>query len=276
MNDKNLAFLNKRIFVIGSDGLFLDNLENLLGYTGALSFFYRDVEKAVSEFKRNLNTLLNLIIIETTDETNLSKSLEILTRLRVVGLGNTPVILINNSDEEKELDDFNIIKIFKKENLILTDLLKEAEKAILADSNESNIIDISEEKPTIFKDPTKEMRILVVEDDPLLRNLLAIRLEKSQIPCRFSNDGKNAVNDIKDYKPTLLILDLMLPEKDGFTVLKEIKAESELAQIPVIVFSNKDSDEDKKRAKDLGASAFLVKAMTDLSDLVKIIFDNHK
>lgn len=275
MNDKNLAFLNKKIFVIGSDDNFLNNLENLFSYTGALSFFHRDVDKAVSEFKRNLNTFLNLIIIETKDKEDSSIILEILTRLRSVGMGNTPIILINNTNDEKGLADFNVTKSFKKEGLILTDLLKEAEKAILSGNIQENIIDISEEKPTILKDSEKEMRVLVVEDDPLLRNLLAIRLEKSKIPCKFSNDGNDALRDIEDYKPTLIILDLMLPEKDGFTVLKEIKSDAKLEKIPVIVFSNKDSDEDKKRAKDLGAKAFLVKAMTDLSDLVELIFDNH-
>jgi len=281
MSDSNLVFLNKRVFVIGSDGDFLDGLESLLSYTGALPFVYRDLEKAEDEFEKNLSHLVNLIILETKEGEEDFSALKILNRLRAVGLSNTPIILIKDKAESKttelkdDLANFNVIQTFKKDGLVLTDLLKEAEKAIFSDDLKDNVIDISEKEPIIFKDNKKEMRILVVEDDPLLRNLLAIRLKKSQIPCRFSNDGSKALVDIKEYQPTLLILDLMLPEKDGFSVLEEIKKDETLAKIPVIVFSNKDSDEDKKRAKDLGAKAFLVKALTDLSDLVNMIFDIH-
>lgn len=115
------------------------------------------------------------------------------------------------------------------------------------------------------------VRVYIVEDDPLLRNLLSIRLDKSSFPYEFSNDGNNATVAMKQFKPNIIILDLMLPGRSGFDVLEEIKADPELAQVPVVVFSNRDGQEDRHRASELGAAAFYVKAMTDLSDLIEHI-----
>ena len=275
MNEKNLTLLNKRIFVIGEDNVFLNDLEKLFQYTGVQAFIYKDISEGIDEFKKNL---INLVIIEISQNSPPSDilTLGILTKLKEVGLDNIPVILVTNSEQEENLTDFNVVQTLKKEGINLLNLLSEVEKAIIIQKIESNTIDISEEKYPIHKNNEGEMRVLVVEDDPLLRNLLAIRLEKSQINCRFSHDGTNALKDIREYKPTLLILDLMLPGKDGFSVLKELREDENFSKLPVIIFSNKDSDEDRRKAKEFGVVAFLVKAMTDLSNLVKIVFDNHK
>lgn len=115
------------------------------------------------------------------------------------------------------------------------------------------------------------VRVLTVEDDPLLRNLLSIRLARSKFPFEFSSDGEQALIAAQQFKPDVIVLDLMLPRKSGFEVLDELKSDPQLAHIPVVVFSNRDSQDDKQRAMDSGASAFYVKATTDLSDLMEHI-----
>ncbi|MCA9359760.1 response regulator [Candidatus Kaiserbacteria bacterium] len=115
------------------------------------------------------------------------------------------------------------------------------------------------------------IRVYVVEDDPLLRNLLSIRLDKSSFPFEFSKDGNDIVPILKQFKPDVIILDLMLPGKSGFDVLAELKSDEYTKDVPVIVFSNRDGAGDRTRAKELGASSFYVKAMTDLSELVETI-----
>lgn len=130
----------------------------------------------------------------------------------------------------------------------------------------STAIDITPSQPT----GGDGIRVFVVEDDPLLRNLLAVRFEKSNLPFDLAPDGEDAVERIKAFHPQIVILDLMLPGKDGFTILKEIK-ESDVSDVPVIIFSNKDSQTDRKQAEQLGAAAFYVKAMTDLSELINVI-----
>lgn len=116
-------------------------------------------------------------------------------------------------------------------------------------------------------------RLFIFEDDPFLQNLLIAKLELNGVTPSFSPDGLNAVSKIKAFRPHVIVLDLMMPKKDGFAVLAEIKADPELKKIPIIVFSNSDSDEDKKRVFALGADRFYVKVMTELSTLIETIED---
>jgi DNA-binding response OmpR family regulator len=115
------------------------------------------------------------------------------------------------------------------------------------------------------------IRVFVVEDDSLLGNLLAIKFEKSDVPFEISVDGIDLVAKLKAFKPQIVILDLMLPGKDGFELMQEIRSDPETATLPIIIFSNRDSSDDRKRAEELGAKGFYVKAMTDLSELMLTI-----
>lgn len=132
----------------------------------------------------------------------------------------------------------------------------------------STAIDIS---PIKLNLTATGLKVFIIEDDPLLRNLLSIRMERSSFPAEFSSNGQNVIPLMKQFKPDAIILDLMLPGISGFEVLTQIKAESSLRDIPVIVFSNKDGVDERKRAEELGAAAFYVKAMTDLAELVEKI-----
>lgn len=122
---------------------------------------------------------------------------------------------------------------------------------------------------------THGTRVFVVEDDALLQNLLSIRFEKSGFAFEMASNGDDLNEKIAAFKPQIVILDLMLPGVSGFDLLQGIKEQAEIARIPVLIFSNRDSQEDRQRAKSLGAAGFYVKAMTDLSELLDII-DEHK
>jgi len=131
-----------------------------------------------------------------------------------------------------------------------------------------SVIDIT---PAAVTTSRKGIKVYVVEDDPLLRNLLSIRFEKAEYEYRVNSDGKGVVTEVAEFMPAVVILDIMLPGKDGLEVLQELKTTPETSDVPVIVFSNRDGINDKKRAEELGAAAFYVKAMTDLSELVEKI-----
>lgn len=115
------------------------------------------------------------------------------------------------------------------------------------------------------------IRVFVVEDDPLLRNLLSLKMDKTQFPYEFSVDGINVLPAMRQFKPDIVILDLMLPGRSGFEVLTDIRSDDMLKDTPVIVFSNRDGQEDRDKAKQLGVKGFYVKAMTDLSELIETI-----
>ena len=130
------------------------------------------------------------------------------------------------------------------------------------------IFDLSEDVPDVT---IKGKRVFVVEDDSLLRNLLDAKLTSSSFPHEITATGADAISKIKAYKPDVVILDLMLPVKNGFEILAELKADATLKSLPVIVFSNRDAQEDKQKVFELGADRFFVKAMTDLSVLIETI-----
>lgn len=106
-------------------------------------------------------------------------------------------------------------------------------------------------------------KILVVEDDKFLANAYRVKLTKSEYEVRVASDGDEALKILNEYVPDLIVLDLMMPKVDGFTVLKEIKMSDKFKHIPVIVASNLGQTEDVVRATKLGASDYIVK--TDLT-----------
>lgn len=117
----------------------------------------------------------------------------------------------------------------------------------------------------------KSSRVFVVEDDALLRNLLDTKLTASSLPHEFAKNGADVLSKIRTFQPNVLILDLMLPVRNGFEILADLKADPDLKHLPVIIFSNRDSQEDKQKVFTLGADRFFVKAMTDLSVLIDTI-----
>jgi len=102
-------------------------------------------------------------------------------------------------------------------------------------------------------------RILIVEDEPDLRILLKIHLEKVGFECIEAEDGIVALEKVKKQKPDLIILDLMLPNLPGEQVCKEIKTGKETKHIPVIMLTAKDSDVDRIIGRVVGADVYLTK-----------------
>jgi DNA-binding response OmpR family regulator len=110
--------------------------------------------------------------------------------------------------------------------------------------------------------------ILVVEDDPILKNLLGHTLA-GKYQTLYASDGNEALALFEQYKPGLLLLDLMLPTMDGYAVLQTIRARTDaLKNVPIIVVSNVGQDKDKERAKSLGATEYLVKAEVSIEEIV--------
>lgn len=109
--------------------------------------------------------------------------------------------------------------------------------------------------------------ILVVEDDPILKNLLGHTFA-GRYQTLYASDGNEALALFEQYKPALVLLDLMLPTMDGFAVLEAIrKRDDDAKNVPIIVVSNLGADKDKERAKTLGATEYLVKAEVSVEEI---------
>lgn len=102
--------------------------------------------------------------------------------------------------------------------------------------------------------------ILVIEDDKFLRELIAEKLTKEGYKTSEAIDGEEGIKKIRDEKPDLILLDLILPGIDGFEVLSRMEKEPSIARIPVIILSNLGQREDVERGLKMGAVDYLIKA----------------
>lgn len=112
--------------------------------------------------------------------------------------------------------------------------------------------------------------VLAVDDDPVILRLLQVNLEMEGYEVHLAGDGAAAVDQAKALKPDIILLDVMMPEKDGWQACEEIKADPELKDTPVIFLSARAQDTDVDRGTDLGAEAYITKPFDpiDLLDLV--------
>ncbi len=111
------------------------------------------------------------------------------------------------------------------------------------------------------------MKVLIAEDDKFLLSAYKLKFEKDGDKIEVAMDGEEALAKIKEFKPDVVLLDLMMPKVDGFEVLEKLKAEG-IEGVPIIVASNLSQAEDEERAKKLGAVDYVVKSDIALDDLV--------
>jgi putative two-component system response regulator len=110
--------------------------------------------------------------------------------------------------------------------------------------------------------------VLVVEDDPFYSKIYKTKLAREQIDSEIVSNGNAALQAVKKLRPGLILLDLIMPGKDGFETLGELKADKATENIPVIVLSNLSQEEDIKRILALGAVEYLVKANVPIQAVV--------
>ena len=111
--------------------------------------------------------------------------------------------------------------------------------------------------------------ILWVEDDTTLRDFVAKRMVQEQCIILHAGHGGEALQFIAAQKPDLIILDIQMPGMDGFEILSRIKADEETKNIPVIMLSNLDDSGTIKKALEMGAAGFLVKAIETPASIVE-------
>ena len=108
--------------------------------------------------------------------------------------------------------------------------------------------------------PTMSYRVVVCEDDPAMVRIFQFLLQKQGIgPVMTVSDGTKVVPLVQREKPHLILLDLMLPGKDGLSILKELKTSEATSAIPVIVISGIESQNQVSQAIDAGAADYVTK-----------------
>src|SRR3989338_1307587 len=113
--------------------------------------------------------------------------------------------------------------------------------------------------------------ILIIEDDVFLGDVLLERLKKEDFRVYLSRDGVEGLEKIKKLKPDLILLDIILPNMNGYEILEAKQKDPEIEKIPVIVISNSGQPVEINRALELGVKDYFVKAQFDPEEvLVKV------
>jgi len=113
--------------------------------------------------------------------------------------------------------------------------------------------------------------ILLAEDDEVLSTILTQRFKSEGIDIVLTKDGEQTLKILKEKKPQILILDLLLPKMNGLKILKKINKDPKLKNIPVIICSNLSDDETIQKAKSLHAKEYLIKSDYSIDEIIEKI-----
>ncbi len=116
-----------------------------------------------------------------------------------------------------------------------------------------------------------QKRIVLVEDDQFISNMYVTKLQITGFDIKHAEDGDVGIELIRQEKPDLVLLDILMPRKSGFEVLEEMKADPTLKDIPVILLTNLSQKEDVDRGLQLGAKDYLIKAHFTPKEVVEKI-----
>ena len=117
--------------------------------------------------------------------------------------------------------------------------------------------------------PQEKPKILMIEEDNFLRKIYRDKLSRLGFEFLEATNGEEGLNKIIAEKPDIVLLDLMLPKKNGFDVLIDMKSNKNTENIPVIILSNLGQESDIQRGLALGAKDYLVKTEVSLSGVVE-------
>jgi two-component system chemotaxis sensor kinase CheA len=117
----------------------------------------------------------------------------------------------------------------------------------------------------------KKKAVLVVEDSITARTLLKNILYTAGYDVKTAVDGVDAVSFLRTEKFDLVVSDIQMPRMDGFDLVKNIRGDKKLSELPVVLVTGLESSEDRRRGIDVGANAYIVKSSFDQSNLLEVV-----
>jgi len=178
-------------------------------------------------------------------------------------IAGIPVIVISPSGDAEEIRnvlDLDVRDYIVKSQFSADDLITKIKSILTLSARKTR-----EDSLLINK------KIMWVEDDQFLSDLIARKLTQYKCKLLFSKTGEDALTVLKTERPDLILLDLLLPGISGFEVLETVKKDPNLKNIPIIILSNFTQNNEIERTKALGADRFLTKATVVLDDIIREI-----
>lgn len=115
------------------------------------------------------------------------------------------------------------------------------------------------------------MKILVADDDSFFRNFYSTKLREYGHTVEVAADGDETIEKLRSFMPNILMLDIIMPKKDGFSVLVDLKKDPILSSIPILIFSTLGQESDVQKALKLGATDYINKSFFDFPKMLEKI-----
>ena len=247
-----------KILIVDDDTKFAEVMGNFLKDKGYEIFYATDGKEAQDKI---FEFLPNIIILEAV-----LPSLNVIEILKLIKSDyrtkQTPVLILTKHkvpDIRMESAKLGVTIYFEKENTSMDFLLNWIQELI-------NI-----EKAPPVNSQISAHNILLVEDDPLMVNLYERALKLIGLQVDIAKDGSEALARVKEVKPSVILLDIMMPGMDGFEVLRHLKADAATYGIPVVILTNLEGQKDVEMAMSLGAIKYIVKSEQEPGEVVRIV-----
>lgn len=256
---KNTINQTKKIIIIEDEKILGEIIFKKLvseGYQVSLAYDGEDGIKMVREQVPDL-VLLDLVMPK-------KNGLEVLEDMKSDNkLKSIPVVVISNSGQQTEIE--KVVELGVRDYIIKAqfspdDVLEKVKKYLNQEYKEKG--DVS------HNEGTKNIKILIAEDDQFLSSLVAQRLGKEGYKVLSATDGKQVLKIFEENVPDLVLMDIIMPEMSGLEVLRKIKSQDKYKDVIVIIFSNLGQEHEVEEAKKAGAEDFLIKVNFTLKEVV--------
>ena len=114
-------------------------------------------------------------------------------------------------------------------------------------------------------------KILIIEDDRYISKMYQLKLSLEGFDVRVADNGRIGIDRIKELHPDIVLTDILMPEMDGFEVLKMVKTDEEFRSIPVLIMSNLGQEDHIEKGMNMGALGYIVKSQVTPSKVVEKI-----
>jgi len=240
----------KKILIIEDDPLLRDALQKKLTIEGYQALTAVDGQVGLEKIKELKPDLVLLDIVMPNVD-----GMEVLEKMKKdKELEKIPVIMISNSGQP--------VEIKKVLELGAVDYL------VKADFDPEEVID-KMRKVLGQNKKDQKAKILIIEDDQFLRDLIERKLIQTGYQVLSAADGEEGLKTIGEEKPDLVLLDLLLPSMSGWEVLEKIKANPEISKIPILILTNLGEKEDVEKGLKMGANDYIIKAHFTPNEIIK-------
>jgi DNA-binding response OmpR family regulator len=245
----------QKILIIEDDPVLGSTLKERLIEAGFDTKLCDDGEVGLQEISKFMPDLILLDIILPS-----RNGYEILqAKILNPEIRDIPVVIISNSGQTVEIQralDMGVKDYLIKVNISPDEVLDKVEllmKKLNQTSPEENF---------------EDAKVLIVEDDKFLIDLITVKLSKESLKVFYAKNGEEALEVAKKEKPDLILLDIILPGMDGFEILERLKSDEETKDIDVYFMSNLGEKGDIEKGKQMGAKGFIVKANFSLDEII--------